>query len=191
MIVKQFLITISLVLLTLTDLRSQEVSLKKVAINKDIKVALPEEFVQMTEQDINEKYISYRDPIALYTTQDRAVDFGVNLSVTHWKPEDLKIMQEFYENSIRSLYSEVNFIKKEIETINDIPYAVFEFESSVEGESNAITQTNTISKYTLIHYAIVNNKTVLFNFSSPLNAKDKWQAVAHEIMESIKIKKTL
>lgn len=191
MIVKQILITISLVLLTLTDLRSQEVSLKKVAINKDIKVALPEEFVQMTEQDINEKYISYRDPIALYTTQDRAVDFGVNLSVTHWKPEDLKIMQEFYENSIRSLYSEVNFIKKEIETINDIPYAVFEFESSVEGESNAITQTNTISKYTLIHYAIVNNKTVLFNFSSPLNAKDKWQAVAHEIMESIKIKKTL
>lgn len=191
MIAKHIFITISLVFLILTDLKSQEVSLKKVAINKDIKVALPEEFIQMTEQDINEKYISYRDPIALYTSQDRAIDFGVNLSVTHWKPEDLKIMQEFYENSIRSLYSEVNFIKKEIETINDIPYAVFEFESSVEGESNAITQTNAISKYTLIHYAIVNNKTVLFNFSSPLNAKDKWQAVAHEIMESIKIKKTL
>lgn len=188
---KHILITIGLVLLILTDLRSQEVSLKKVAINKDIKVALPEEFVQMTEQDINEKYISYRDPIALYTSQDRAVDFGVNLSVTHWKPEDLKIMQEFYENSIRSLYSEVNFIRKEIETINDIPYAVFEFESLVEGESNAITQTNAISKYTLIHYAIVNNKTVLFNFSSPLSAKGKWQAVAREIMESIKIKKTL
>lgn len=191
MIVKHILIIISLVFLILTDLRGQEVSLKKVAINKDIKVALPEEFVQMTEQDINEKYISYRDPIALYTSQDRAVDFGVNLSVTHWKPEDLKIMQEFYENSIKSLYSEVNFIKKEIETINDIPYAVFEFESSVEGESNAITQTNAIKKYTLIHYAIVNNKTVLFNFSSPLSAKGKWQTVAHEIMESIKIKKTL
>lgn len=191
MTLKSFFFSIIIFCLFLTESQGQEISLKKIKINQDIKVSLPEEFVPMTEQDINAKYISYRDPIALYTSPERTVDFGVNLSVTHWKPEDIKIMQEFYENSIRTLYSEVKFIKKEIETINDITYAVFEFESSVEGESNAVNQSRTISKYTLIHYAIVNNKTVLFNFTSPLREKERWQPIAQEIMNSIKIKKTL
>jgi len=191
MTVKKILFSFSLLILFLPEVKCQEIDLKKVKINNDVKVSLPEDFVQMTEEDIRQKYVSYRDPIALYTSPNRTVDFGVNLSVTHWKPGDLKMMQEFYENSIRTLYTEVNFIKKDIETINDIPYAVFEFESTVEGESNAINQTKPISKYTLIHYAIVNNKTILFNFSTPLKDKEKWQPIAHEIMQSIKIKKTL
>lgn len=191
MTLKRVFLSIVFSFFFLCTLEAQEISLKKTKITNDIKLVLPEEFVPMTEQDVSSKYISYRDPIALYTSIDRTVDFGVNLSVTHWKPGDIKIMQEFYENSIRSLYSDVKFIKKEIETINDINYAVFEFESSVAGESNAVNQTRTISKYTLIHYAIVNNKTILFNFTAPLGAKAKWQPVAHEIMNSIKLKKTL
>ena len=187
----QYLFSVAAVLLFFSASRAQEVPLQKIKINSDLRLELPEEFVPMTEQDIAAKYISYRDPIALYTSPDRTVDFGVNLSVTHWKPEDIEIMQEFYENSIRALYSDVKFIKREIETINNITYAVFEFESFVEGESNAVNQTRAISKYTLIHYAIVNNKTILFNFTSPLREKEKWQPVAHQIMNSIKIKKTL
>lgn len=183
--------TIIAIALFLPDLKGQDIPLKKIKINKDIKLELPDSFVPMTEQDIHTKFISYRDPIALYTSLDRTVDFGINLSVTHWKPEDIQIMQKFYENSIMTLYSDVKFIRKEIATINDVDYAVFEFESTVEGESTAVNQTRAISKYTLINYAIVNNKTVLFNFTAPLQGKEKWQPIAREIMNSIKLKKTL
>ncbi len=189
--VLRYLFAVAAVVLFISASNAQEISLQKIKVNNDLRLALPEDFVPMTEQDIAAKFISYRDPIALYTSPDRTVDFGVNLSVTHWKPEDIEIMKEFYENSIRTLYSDVKFIKQEIQTINDITYAVFEFESFVEGESNAVNQTSAISKYTLIHYAIVNNKTILFNFTSPLREKEKWQPVAHQIMNSIKIKKTL
>ena len=171
--------------------QAQEVSLKKVKVNKEIIVFIPEDFIQMTEQDIAEKYISYRAPLALFTNQNRTIDFGVNLSVTHWKPSDIEILQDFYESSIRSLYTEVDFIRKEIETVNEVPFAVFEFISTVEGEQSAIKTTTAISKYTLIYYAIVNNKTVLFNFTAPATAKNEWQGPAKEIMQSIQIKKTL
>lgn len=173
------------------SLEAQEIKLKKVQINKDIRVLLPEHFMPMSEQDIRAKYVSYREPIALFTDPSRSIDFGINLSVTHWKPDDLALMQEFYENSIRMLYNKVEFINKDIETVNDIPYAVFEFVSTVLGEDNAITQAAPISKYTLIYYAIVNNKTILFNFTCPAKERANWQATAHEIMNSIKIKKTL
>ena len=170
---------------------AQDLKLNKTQIGKEITLAIPESFIPMSEQDIAQKYISYRDPLAVYTNSDRTVDFGVNLSVTHWKPEDLEILQDFFENSIRSLYTKVDFIRKDIEVINETPYAVFEFISTVAGEDNAINQSKPISKYHLIHYGVVNNKTVLFNFTAPASAKSEWENVAKEIMSSKKIKKTL
>lgn len=191
MLVKQIFSILSVFILFFGNLAAQEIKLNKVKINKDIQVSLPAHFTLMSEQDIHAKYISYREPIALFTDPSRNVDFGVNLSVTHWKPGDLVILQEFYENSIRTLYNKVEFINKDIETVNGISYAVFEFISTVSGEDSAITQTAPISKYTLIYYAIVNNKTILFNFTCPVQVRENWQTTAHEIMNSIKIKKTL
>lgn len=177
--------------LTATVLKGQEIALKKTSVSDDIRVSLPELFAPMTEQDIQAKYVSYRPPIALYTNPNRTVDFGVNLSVTHWAPGDLALLQEFYESSIRTLYDTVNFIKKDIATVDDISFAVFEFTSTVFGKENAINTTPPISKYTLIYYAIVNNKTILFNFTCPAKDQEDWQEIAHAIMHSIKIKKTL
>lgn len=188
---KQFLSILGLLLMCAISAKGQYAELKKVQVNKDIQLSLPEDFTAMSEQDIQAKYISYRSPIALYTNPSRTVDLGINLSVTHWEPHDLALLQEFYENSIRTLYTQVEFLKKDIETVNDIRYAVFEFVSTVTDEESIVNRTQAISKYTLIYYAIVNNKTILFNFTCPAKDREIWQDTAQEIMNSIKIKKTL
>ena len=187
---KQFFSILGVLLLCAISAKGQYADLKKEQVNKDIRLSLPEDFTAMSDQDIQAKYISYRSPIALYTNPNRTVDFGINLSVTHWEPHDLPLLQEFYENSIRTLYSQVEFLKKDIEAVNDIRYAVFEFVSTVTDES-IVNRTSAISKYTLIYYAIVNNKTILFNFTCPASDREMWQETAQEIMNSIKIKKTL
>lgn len=171
--------------------RSQDVKLVKTKVSDNITVMLPESFSPMTEQDINTKYVSYRKPIALYTDPNRVVDFGVNLAPTYFKPGDIEILKGFYKNSLLTLYDTVKFIREDIENVNDIDFAVFEFISSVKGEEDSFSRQGPINKYTLVYYAIVNDKTILFNFTSPFRQKEQWQDTAKVIMKGIKIKKTL
>lgn len=186
-----FILVLGLFLVLGTQANGQNADLKKVQVNKSIRLALPPDFMPMSEEEIRAKYISYRTPLALYSNPNRTVDLGINLSVTHWEPNDLEIMQQFYENSIRSLYTEVDFLKKDIETVDGIRFAVFEFISTVVDEESIVNRAPSLSKYTLIYYGIVNNKTILFNFTCPANEKETWQDTAHAIMDSIQIKKTL
>lgn len=186
-----FILMLGLLLVLGARANGQNADLKKVQVNKSIRLALPPDFMPMSEEEIRAKYISYRTPLALYTNPNRTVDLGINLSVTHWEPNDLEIMQQFYENSIRTLYTEVDFLKKDIETVDGIGFAVFEFISTVVDEESIVNRAPSLSKYTLIYYGIVNNKTILFNFTCPANEKETWQDTAHAIMDSIQIKKTL
>lgn len=171
--------------------QSQEVKLVKTKVSDEISVMLPQDFMPMTEQDINARYVSYRPPIALYTDPNRLVDFGVNISPTYFKPGDIKILQGFYKNTLITLYDTVNFLNQEIKNIDGIDFAVFEFVSSIAGDESSFSQQAPVNKYTLIYYAIINDKTLLFNFTCPLKLKDNWQDDAEEIMSSVKIKKTL
>lgn len=164
--------------------------LVKTKVADGITVSLPSSFTPMTRDEINQKYISYRKPLALYTSQDKLTDFGVNRSVTQWGEDDLELLKSFYRSSIGNLYDDVNFIEEKIEEINKISFVVFEFTSTINPDRNAVIKQNAIKKYTYLQYAIVNGKTVLLNFTCPAEQMEKWRQTAMEIMQSVKIKKT-
>ena len=165
--------------------------LVKTKITEDITVDIPVSFHEMSEQDINSKYLSYRKPLALYTSENKKADFGVNVSLTQWNSGDLELMKSFFKSSIANLYDKVEFIKEDIEEINKIKYAVFEIVSTVNPDENAVLSRGAIQKYSYLQYTIVNEKTILFNFSCPLNEKDYWTPMVKEMMHSIKIKKSI
>ncbi|MFW5700530.1 MAG: hypothetical protein ACOCWM_02475 [Cyclobacteriaceae bacterium] len=169
---------------------AQSIELKRTKISDDISLQLPVSFTPLTEQEINEKMISSRKPLALYGDQARVVDFGVNVSMTSWSNEDLTLMKQFFKSSIMNLYDTVNMITEEMQEINGEHFAVFEFISSVTGDDNSVVNTSNISKYTYLQYALINGKTILFNFSCPARLQDKWAFVAEQIMQSVKIKKS-
>jgi len=171
------------VLLVSAKAEAQKLVKKKLADN--ITMQVPDDFYPMSDEDKTQRYASARLPIALYTDPDRMAEFGVNRSYSLWQKDDLKMMSDFYEASIRELYDKVNFITKEIKTINEHDYVVFEFESSVYPENN---YQGNISKYTYLLYALEGGTTYLFNFSCELRLRNKWQPVAHKMMESVKLK---
>lgn len=169
----------------------QQIKYVKTKVNNDISLQLPEDFTPMSPEDLMLKYVSTKTPVAVYTDFSRSVDLGINVAYSRWNEEDLEIMRSFYKSNIMGLYSEVHFIKEEIENINGKDFAVFEFVSSVIDEEGTTVRQSSISKYIRIQYTIVKSKTVLFNFSCPASQKDKWAPVAKEILESVKISKTL
>lgn len=167
------------------------VKLTKTKISDQISARLPESFHPVGEQELRAKYVSPRPPIALYTSPDTQVDFSVNVSVNQWQSFDLPLVKDFYKASLSTLYSDLQFFKEETTEINKHPAALFEFIGTVEGEENAVRRTASISKYHYVAYVLVNGKVAVFSFTAPANQQQQWSAVAEEVMESIRIKKTL
>ena len=186
---KNYIILI-LISITFFSFTADNEKLVKTKVTDNITVDLPVSFQQMSEQDINSKYISYRKPLALYTSENKKADFGVNVSLTQWNSNDLDLMKRFFKSSIANLYDKVDFLKEDIEEINNIRYAVFEIISTVNPDENAILSKGAIQKYSYLQYAIVNEKTILFNFTCPLNEKERWQSTVKDIMNSVKVKKS-
>jgi len=169
----------------------QKIKYVKTKVNESITMSLPEEFTLMQEAELNRKYVSSKPPVAVYTDFSKTVDLGINVAYSRWNQEDLEIMKSFYKSNIMGLYDEVQFINENVQEINGRKFVVFEFLSKVNDTEGTTINNSSISKYIRIQYTIVKSKTVLFNFSCPAIMKDKWAPVAQEILESVKISKTL
>lgn len=178
-------------LLTLFFLQDDYGKPVKTKVADGITMMLPETLHPMSEQDLAAKYISHRMPLAAYTSPDRRADLTVNTANTAWQEADVGLMHNFYKASIVNLFTEVDFIKEETAHINDKAFSVFEFISVLEGDENSFTNRQAVETYNYIAYTIVNGQAMVFSFNASASQKDQWQHTAHEMMQSIKIKKTL
>ena len=174
-------------LLALMSLLSKaQIPLERKKVTDEISMKVPSNFISMTEGERNQRYISYRTPVAMYTNIERTVDLGINITGSTWETGDLKILKDFYKSNILSLYTEVDFIQEEIRNIGQKEYIVFEFQSRVYEENSFKNQV--ISKYTYIQYTLHQDKILLFHFTAPKQLRSKWQTSVAEMMESIRIK---
>ncbi len=166
---------------------SAQHKLKKEQINKDISLMLPEDFILMSKSERINKYVSSNEPLVMYTSYDRNIDFGITLTNLGWAANDLELLMQFYVSGVRNLYNEVEFLQQEVKEINGREFIVLEFVSKVTDEDNVFGGPSATSKYTYIQYTLFNNQVLLFNFSAPARIKDQWQPTASTMMESIRI----
>ncbi|MDH5474599.1 MAG: hypothetical protein OEX22_02795 [Cyclobacteriaceae bacterium] len=159
--------------------------LVKTKFNDNISGIVPQSFVIMTQGDIIRRIPSSHTPLAAYTDEARLMDFSINVSVSKWKKDDIHIAKDFFKATVFHLYDEVNLIKEEMKIINGKQFAIFEFESLLKGDG--ISKKN-LRKYTYIQYTIQGNNAYVFSFNAPLQLKQKWQPVAAEMMNNIKMK---
>lgn len=167
------------------SLSTKAQKLVKVKLADNLSIKLPDDFTPMTKEDRDQRYESFRIPIALYTSPDRMVDFGINRSYSIWQENDFSLLEEFYKASIIELYDKVKFINKGTTTVNKREYVFFEFESIVYPANKF---QGKIAKYSYLMYTIDEGTTYLFNFTCPIKEKGRWQEKAHQIMASIKLK---
>ncbi len=180
----KFLLGILIVLLPLT----QDVKMVKTKVTDDITLMLPKDFYAMTPEDIAQRYPSVRKPIGAYTNDDRLMDVSIKESATQWKEEDIELAAEFFKSSIFNLYDKVEMNHESIEEINGRKFAVFEFDSRIEGENNELQNRQAVRKYNYVEYLVSGGKTLVFSVQCPANMKDTYKETAHAIMNSVKVK---
>ena len=168
--------------------QSQQAKLEKVQISDEINLMVPAEFIPMGPQDIRNKFISYREPLAGFTSEDRSVDLVVNVSKTPWSNQDMDLLRDFNENNIRNFFDQVEFLTNELREINGRKYAVFEFTSTVKGDPNSLRNKTPVNDYRYMLYTVEDFEVYVFTFYCPLRLKSYWQTTAGEIMSTIQFK---
>ena len=99
------------------------------------------------------------------------------------------ILKDFYKANLLNLYTEVDFIKEEITTVNKQSYISFEFVSKLKDDGEfSVNGARSISKYSYLRYHIEDGFLYVFYFNAPANYKDRMSPIAEEIMNSIIIK---
>lgn len=141
----------------------------------------------MSEGERLDKFVSSRTPIAVYTSEDRTVDFGINTNIMPWVDGDEEKLRSFYKGTYETLFDEVEYFQDTVKEINGKKFIVFEFVSSLE-EENAFSGTKNARYYSYIQYTSYNNQILLFNFGCKPRQLNEWQSVAGEMMESVKVK---
>lgn len=174
-----------LFIIPVNKINAQEISLNRVQVNDQITLPVPVEFIPMGPQDIRNKFISYREPLAGFTTEDRSTDLVVNVSKTPWSNQDMDMLKDFYENNIRNLFDEVEFHRNELREINGRDYAAFEFTSVVKGDPNSLRNKAPVNDYRYVLYAVEDFNVYVFTFYCPERFKERWQTAAHQIMNGI------
>jgi hypothetical protein len=177
-----------IVLLSFALLSMNEPKLVKTKIAEGMVVSLPKTFRPMDDIDFVQRYPSVRQPIAAFTNEDREVDFSVNLSATQWPDANVELAAKFFKAAIYNLFDGVDMIDEGVKEIHAKEYIFFEFESRIKGDRRDMALQEPVLRYTYIQYLVEPGRTLVFSFNCPRRLRADWQATAHAIMKSIRLK---
>jgi hypothetical protein len=176
-----------LVTLLFSFFYSNSQKLTPIKIGEHISLKIPEEFVNMSNQDRMELVASSKVPLGMFSTQSQEVTLGINDNIMQWTQQDTKVVYGFYKASINAMFDEIEFIQDTIREINGREFIVFEFVSTIRDE-NVFSSKSASRNYTYIQYTSYNDQVLLFNFGCPARLKFEWEDRAEEIMKSVRIK---
>ena len=162
----------------------EKVNYLSVKISDLVKVKLPESFMKLTDDQIADKIIASRKPLAMYSSPSGTVDFSVsvgNSSKNPWQNDDLKLMAQFQKSNINQLFTSVIFSTDKIQKVNGQSFAIFEFTSEVKENGKP-----PIRKYNHLRYTIYKKNMMVFSFICPEKERPVYQGMGETIMSSIK-----
>ena len=177
---------LALLIVVCTEGLSQQ-KLSNTKINDDISMKIPASFSNMTDGERIGKYVSSKTPIAMYSSEDRLVDLGINTNIMQLAEGDEEKLRSFYRGTFETLFDEIEYYQDTIQEINGRKFIVFEFLSTLK-EENVFSGPSIEKNYTYIQYTSYNDQVLLFNFGCKPRKMSEWQPIAKEMMKSIKIK---
>jgi hypothetical protein len=148
-----------------------------------LSVKVPESFQKLSDDQIADKVITPRKPLAMFSSMNGHADFTVsvgNSARNPWEDKDLKMMAEFQKANIKSMFTNVNFIQEKFVKVNGQQFAYFEILSEIKEKGKPA-----IKKYSQISYTIKKKNLLVFNFSCNESERPLFEEMATTIMESI------
>lgn len=161
-----------------------KVSFVTIKVDKLLTMKIPENFVALTDDQIADKMIATRKPLAAYSNPSGNTDITVavgNSNKNPWKDQDLKLMAQFQKANIMQLFTNVNMLQEKLVKVKGQQFAVFEFVSEVKEKGKS-----PIRKYHHIRYAIRKGNMMVFSYICPESERSISEGTAAQVMDSIR-----
>ena len=172
-------------LISLSSLLAQpKPALVPVKVDKVLSIRVPENFKPLNDDQIADKMIAPRKPLAAYSSPSGSTDITVtvgNSNKNPWKDQDLKLMAQFQKANIMQLFTNVSMIQEKIVKVKGQQYASFEFISEVKEKSK-----NPIRKYHHLRYTIRKGNMLIFSFICPESERSLHEGTATQVMNSVR-----
>lgn len=173
---------LGIALLCQTAVTAQNLTLKRKDLGSGISMLIPEELRELPSEQISQRYIMSKKPIAAYYTPARPVDFTLTARPSTWLEEDFDMMKQFQKANLLSLFTQVDMQKETVKKINGQRWAIFEMMTEVSEKNKP-----TIKKYSYVMYTIHKKKVLIAHFSAPASDHKIWAETAGKMMNSIKL----
>ncbi len=143
-----------------------------------ILVQLPVDFKLMSTEMLEAKYPSGNRPTLVYTNEDGSINFAFNHTQNRITKEQLPEALPVFIKQFNTLYPQINWIKKELTTVNGNSFVVLEF----------ITPAVDSKIYNLMYVTSLDDKMLMCSFNCLESQKTEWEQKAKESLNSVEIK---
>ncbi|GAB2956455.1 hypothetical protein GCM10027048_23140 [Hymenobacter coalescens] len=162
--------------------------LKKVQVAKNLTVAVPADFQPLPDDAIAAKYPAVRKPLAVFSNPAGRIDYSIAARKTTFTNKDYALLLKIYESKLKSTYSKVDILTRDIKTVNKRDFIVLEFVSTLGDTRRGREMMAPLRRYELMQYAIEGDQQYVFHFLSPVEEQAQYQPVAQAIMQSVELK---
>lgn len=173
---KQLLTILSLALISFA-FSTIELETKSL-LNDRLELKIPKALGIMSEGMIQIKYPSERRPTLVYTNETGGINVALNLTQNQANQD---ILQAYYDNMVstfKQIYPSATWKGKGIKEINGRSVGFLEL----------ITPAIDTEIYNLMFFTDLDGKLLLCTFNCTIENVDEWNPVAHEILNSIRVK---
>jgi len=173
---KQLLAILSLALISST-FSTIELETKSL-LNDRLELKIPKAFGVMSEEMMKTKYPSERRPTLVYTNETGGINVALNLTQNQANQDVLQAYTDNFVKTFTQLYPSATWKGSGVIDINGKNIGFLEL----------ITPAIDTEIYNLMFFTDLDGKLLLCTFNCTVENIDEWTPVAHEILNSLKVK---
>lgn len=166
-------------LLVASEQTTRKIELEKRSIiSNKVEISLPKNFTIMSEDMAKLKYPSERRPTLIYTDEEASINVAFNYMTTIITDKEISLFKEATKKNLENVYPSATWLEDTVVMIHN----------KNVGKLEVITPAVDTKVYNLIFFMELEGKLLMASFNCTENQMQEWQPIAHEIVESIKIK---
>ena len=167
----------ALIAFTATPLRADPVLEYRTVLAGKVRLLVPVEFAEMSDEMRQFKYPRDRPPTLALTNESASVNLAFNHTSSRASLADLPKVHEFFRKSDRALLPGVTWYRDEIVAINGRDFILREFRSpAIDTDVRNIMVVTSVA-----------DRILIIAFNTVVELEDEWLATGNKIVESIEI----
>ena len=167
-----------LFLISATSLEKVELAYLSLLEDK-VELKVPTDFSIMSEEMANTKYPAANRPTIIYTNESGSTNVALNFTQNACSQKMISPYHENFMKTFKNLYPSAEWKECGVEKVNGKKIGVIEF----------IVPAVDTEIYNLMFFTDVEDKLLLCTFNCTKEQMGEWSPIAHEILQSLKVKK--